>query len=396
MQKLYQQMDEELKLMVRFCSEGGRIMGPYLREMDEVIHSEYDIIGSRAKDSFEALKISGHSPCIIGSPVKKACALIHQYESESRRYYGGGVGIYRHNPRGTADGDLDVSVIIRMAEISQSGRLDYRVGTNIMVHSNPETEMRSTIRKTEGFLKILKGQSDTKKEWLTPERRKIIEPLLQNCNDRMSPFWRTPQNSWFRGERFDHLTIQIIDGGNDFSWMLLHMLNHMGAKAEIIELDHFTPPQIAPDLVILGSGPGFIKSDTLQDKYKPVLNYLMHHEIPVLGIGLGHQLLCDYYGFDIAHTNDNTNHLSSQGTQRQIMIFDRPHYAGFYNSFAMIYDHKTAEKQGIYCETDEFNHIMTLRSHHHIGFQFHPESVMSETGYGLLNQAISLLTTKWL
>ena len=38
-------VDEELKMMCDICSEGGQILGPYLKPMTHLIHTEYILAG---------------------------------------------------------------------------------------------------------------------------------------------------------------------------------------------------------------------------------------------------------------------------------------------------------------------------------------------------------------
>ncbi|VFT54371.1 phenazine biosynthesis protein PhzE [Pseudomonas aeruginosa] len=43
--ELYMVVDEELKMMARICEDGGRVLGPYLKEMAHLAHTEYFIEG---------------------------------------------------------------------------------------------------------------------------------------------------------------------------------------------------------------------------------------------------------------------------------------------------------------------------------------------------------------
>ena len=38
-------LDEELKMMARICDDGGRVVGPRLKEMARLAHTEYFIEG---------------------------------------------------------------------------------------------------------------------------------------------------------------------------------------------------------------------------------------------------------------------------------------------------------------------------------------------------------------
>ena len=53
--ELYMVVDEELKMMARICAEGGRVVGPYLKEMARLAHTEYFIEGHTDRDAREIL-----------------------------------------------------------------------------------------------------------------------------------------------------------------------------------------------------------------------------------------------------------------------------------------------------------------------------------------------------
>ncbi|MGV8201739.1 anthranilate synthase family protein [Pseudomonas aeruginosa] len=48
--ELYMVVDEELKMMARICEDGGRVLGPYLKEMAHLAHTEYFIEGQTSRD----------------------------------------------------------------------------------------------------------------------------------------------------------------------------------------------------------------------------------------------------------------------------------------------------------------------------------------------------------
>ena len=90
-----------------------------------------------------------------------------------------------------------------------------------------------------------------------------------------------------------------------------------------------------------------------------------------LGICLGHQALALHLGFDIVGKQTCT-----QGVQAPVPIFGAQELCGFYNSFEAV-------KDGVLCQV--------LEQQNTIGFQFHPESVMTQNGYNILATAIKKL-----
>lgn len=79
--ELYMVVDEELKMMARICADGGRVVGPYLKEMARVAHTEYLIEGHTDRDVREVLRETLFAPTVTGSPLESACRVIRSKTS---------------------------------------------------------------------------------------------------------------------------------------------------------------------------------------------------------------------------------------------------------------------------------------------------------------------------
>ena len=44
-------VDEELKMMCDICNEGGQVLGPFLKPMTHLVHTEYLLAGRTAPTS---------------------------------------------------------------------------------------------------------------------------------------------------------------------------------------------------------------------------------------------------------------------------------------------------------------------------------------------------------
>jgi hypothetical protein len=69
--ELFMVVDEELKMMSRVC-EDARVVGPYLKEMSRLAHTEYFIEGRTKSDVREILKETLFAPTVTGSPLESA------------------------------------------------------------------------------------------------------------------------------------------------------------------------------------------------------------------------------------------------------------------------------------------------------------------------------------
>ncbi|RBL81579.1 phenazine-specific anthranilate synthase component I, partial [Streptomyces cavourensis] len=130
--ELYMVVDEELKMMSRICPEGGRVIGPFLKEMARLAHTEYFIEGHSDRDPRDILRETMFAPTVTGSPLESACRVINQYEPEGRGYYSGVVALLGRDEEGGHA--LDSSILIRTADISAAGRLRIGVGATLVRH----------------------------------------------------------------------------------------------------------------------------------------------------------------------------------------------------------------------------------------------------------------------
>ncbi|MGH3505925.1 MAG: chorismate-binding protein, partial [Nocardioidaceae bacterium] len=148
--ELFMVVDEELKMMCDICSEGGQILGPFLKPMTHLIHTEYILAGRTTRDVRDVLRDSMFAATVTGSPVENACRLITQYEREGRGYYAAVLALIGRDPDGTAT--ADAPILLRTADISLDGRLRVTAGATLVRDSDPDYEVAETHAKAAGIL----------------------------------------------------------------------------------------------------------------------------------------------------------------------------------------------------------------------------------------------------
>ncbi len=119
--ELFMVVDEELKMMCDICHEGGQVLGPFLKPMTHLIHTEYLLAGRTNRDPREVLRDTMYAATVTGSPVENACRLIKQYEPEGRGYYGAALAILGRDAEGGPM--VDSPIVIRTADVDLDGRL---------------------------------------------------------------------------------------------------------------------------------------------------------------------------------------------------------------------------------------------------------------------------------
>jgi phenazine biosynthesis protein phzE len=141
-------LDEELKMMATVAEHGGQVVGPYLKEMAHLAHTEYLLAGRGSRDVRDVLRETMFAPTVTGSPMENACRVIARHEGRGRRYYAGVLALLG---RDAADRQtLDAPILIRTAEISPAGELRVPVGATLVRHSTAEGEVAETHAKAAG------------------------------------------------------------------------------------------------------------------------------------------------------------------------------------------------------------------------------------------------------
>ena len=128
-------VDEELKMMCDICNEGGQVLGPFLKPMTHLVHTEYLLAGRTNRDVREVLRDTMYAATVTGSPVENACRLIKEYESEGRGYYGAALALLGRDEAG--EPTVDSPIVIRTADVALDGRLKVTAGRDAGARLRP-------------------------------------------------------------------------------------------------------------------------------------------------------------------------------------------------------------------------------------------------------------------
>ncbi len=391
--ELFQVVDEELKMMGRICPEGGTIKGPFLREIGSVIHTEYELYGNRGLNPIDALRLTLHAPTVVGGPMESAARIIAKYEPCSRRYYGGEIGIYIPASASSLNiSEIDCAIALRCGEFFPNGDFAIQAGGGLVRDSDPISEAHESRAKAMGLMAFLLNEPKMNAPFLTDDLRHKITPDLNKRNQSLSKFWMENQEQlWRQGaDKNAGTSILIINNEDDFAYMIAHVCRGLGYQVTVIDTFAMQSLMITEDIVILGPGPG----DPNDQDHKRMIHLralteaLLVEKKPILGICLGHQMLCHCLGYQVKRQTSST-----QGMQRPIRIFSEQHKLGFYNSFAPILHPIMEPPDDIHVDLDDEERIIAISGPHYKGFQFHPESIMSETGIDLVKCALNELRT---
>lgn len=383
--ELYMVLDEELKMMARVCQGGGRVRGPFLREMAWLAHTEYTIEGRSDLDPRDILRETMFAPTVTGSPLENACRVIARYEPRGRGYYGGIAALIGRDVGGAHT--LDSAILIRTADIrasdvDDSGHVEVGVGATLVRHSDPDTEVAETRTKAAGLLSALGA-----KERL--DEHPLIQEALGRRNETIASFWLGDAESRAQPHPvLDGRRALIIDAEDTFSSMLAHQLRAIGLT---VELSSFDAPHNFDDhdLVIMGPGPGDPREidQPRMAHLTSAIEQLLARRIPFLAVCLSHQLLCRHLGLELRRRE-----VPNQGAQREIDLFGSRERVGFYNSYVARARAEQLECPGVGevkvsldAGTGE---VHALRGPHFGSVQFHLESVLTQDSERVLAELL--------
>ncbi|MGF1429062.1 anthranilate synthase family protein [Kitasatospora sp. LaBMicrA B282] len=380
--ELYMVLDEELKMMGRICRTGGRVDGPYLREMARLAHTEYFIAGETDRDLREILRETMFAPTVTGSPLESACRVIHRHEPGGRGYYSGVVALIGHDRDG--QDALDSAILIRTADIDRTGRARVGTGATLVRHSDPAAEVAETRAKAAALLAALGADGSTRFA-----DRPEIRAALARRNATIAPFWLAQDGQ--RPQPLPELAGRralVVDAEDTFTAMLNHQLASLGLLVTVRRFDEPYGFDEA-DLVVMGPGPGDPNDrDCAKIAHlRTAVRTLLDRQLPFLAVCLSHQALSLELGLPVTRCA-----VVNQGRQREIDLFGSRERVGFYNTFTAISREDKFDCPGVggvEVSRDAANgEVYALRGPHFASLQFHAESVLSPRGVGLLGDVL--------
>jgi len=188
----------------------------------------------------------------------------------------------------------------------------------------------------------------------------------------------------------------MIDNYDSFTYNLVQYLGELGAEVKVFRNDGVTVDELKamkPERIMISPGPctpneAGISMDVIRS---------FAGEVPILGVCLGHQSIGQVYGGDIVHAREIMHGKTSLVHHNGKYVFkglSNPYTATRYHS--LVIDKNTIPdclEITAWTETEdgEMDEIMGVK-HKELdveGVQFHPESILTEHGHGLLKNFLT-------
>lgn len=187
--------------------------------------------------------------------------------------------------------------------------------------------------------------------------------------------------------------VLLIDNYDSFSYNLVQLVGGIGDEIRVIRNDEMTVEEIKtmnPSHIIISPGPGYPKdAGNCEDLIRELKG-----EIPILGVCLGHQAICETFGAEIVHAKRLMH-----GKQSNIHIANGAIIfhglapilkAARYHSLAAKRD--TLPDELLVIAEDDDGEVMAVqhRSYDIYGLQFHPESILTPQGEAIMRNFLKI------
>ncbi|MEM7758768.1 MAG: aminodeoxychorismate/anthranilate synthase component II [Cyanobacteria bacterium P01_A01_bin.40] len=197
--------------------------------------------------------------------------------------------------------------------------------------------------------------------------------------------------------------IIVIDNYDSFTYNLVQYLGELAQELPVASdirvyrndaIDIDTIYQLQPDGILISPGPGRPEDAGISLK----LIEKMGRDIPILGVCLGHQSIGQVFGGEIVAAPVLMHGKTSSVHHQNLGVFaglDSPFTATRYHS--LVIEPQTIPDTLEITAWVEDGTIMGVRhrDYHHIqGVQFHPESILTDSGKSLLRNFLQSLGSK--
>lgn len=181
--------------------------------------------------------------------------------------------------------------------------------------------------------------------------------------------------------------ILLIDNYDSFSYNLFQLIGEVKSDIAVFRNDKITVDEITnlnPEAIILSPGPGKPADAGICEDI--VLEF--HDKIPILGVCLGHQAICEAFGGTVSHAKRLMHGKSSnisldydylfKGLPSEITV-------GRYHSLSLLKE-TLPDCLEIISKAKDDGEVMAVKHKQFnvYGLQFHPESILTPDGLTII------------
>lgn len=185
--------------------------------------------------------------------------------------------------------------------------------------------------------------------------------------------------------------IVIIDNYDSFTYNLVQYYKQIHTDVIVFRNDAITVAQLKdlhPTLIVLSPGPG---SPTDSGICKEILQ-TFYQDTPIFGVCLGMQIIVEFFDGKIVPSANPVHGMTSMITHTNHGVFNGlPQSFNVTRYHSLIADKNSLSKLDISAHTED-DLIMAVKhpTYPIEGVQFHPEAILTEYGFELIKNSLSL------
>lgn len=356
-------------------------------------------------DALDAYRACMNMGTLTGAPKISASKLIRRVEQQRRGSYGGAVGYL------TGQGDMDTCIVIRSALV-RDGLAVVQAGAGVVYDSDPQAEVEETENKAQAVLQaIIRAQQPASTLKLSPAPTTFAPNKL--TGDKLTGNKLTAETTAAAKRKTTAVAseqraspgkIFLLDNQDSFTYNLVDELTQLGfdlevyrnqLSADVILAKMEAARQSQPVMLCLSPGPGH------PDEAGCMLELLAgcQGRFPVLGVCLGFQALVHQAGGRIDRSAQVMHGKTSAMQLQPHPIFapagrdalPNPLQVARYHSLQAFDVPPGVE---IIAAVDGVPMVAYNAKDQCLGFQFHPESLMTTYGSQLLRNTVEFLLSQ--
>ena len=185
--------------------------------------------------------------------------------------------------------------------------------------------------------------------------------------------------------------ILLIDNYDSFSYNLFQLIGEVKSDITVYRNDKISIEEISklnPEAIILSPGPGKPKDAGI---CIDAVRYF-HDKIPILGVCLGHQSICEAFGGTVSHAKRLMHGKSSMISLDYDFIFKglpSEITVGRYHSLSLLED-TLPDCLEIISKAKDDGEVMAVKhkDFNVYGLQFHPESILTPDGLTIIENVL--------
>ncbi|SCU82339.1 LAME_0C00694g1_1 [Lachancea meyersii CBS 8951] len=192
--------------------------------------------------------------------------------------------------------------------------------------------------------------------------------------------------------------VVLIDNYDSFTWNIYEYLCREGADVQVFRNDKITLEEVIalePEILLISPGPGHPKTDS------GVSRECIRHfagKIPVTGVCMGQQCMFEVFGGNVAYAGEIVHGKTSQIEHDNKGIFKNvPQGVSLTRYHSLAGEQSTLPDVLEVTARTESGVIMGVRHKKYTveGVQFHPESILSESGRTMFRNILSIQGGTW-